>query len=303
MATRFSNTLQGTNGTNALFEAWCQFIDNTLVTTGGWVNTADTGQLNLATAVAPGAASTKVGYRIYRMNDALQATTPVFMRIDYGSGNSGATTPGFWVTIGSGSDGAGNITGVAFNGGAAASSTVRSNTTVAASACDSYGSADTNRVSLMLFVRPTANDLMLFTLERTKDSSGNDTAAGLLMNYTSTANNGVDGSNYIVLGGGAQPPTQTGVNLAMSNLASSAFSSNVGIGLALHCKSEIVQPGMGMIAVNDGDFIAEATVTVSIYGNTRSYQLGNFNASQVRVPTGNAGASNRANTRVGIRYD
>jgi hypothetical protein len=57
-------------------------------------------------------------YAVYRMADALQATAPIFMRITYGSGNFGTGTPvpAFWVTLGTGSNGAGVITGIFYNG-------------------------------------------------------------------------------------------------------------------------------------------------------------------------------------------
>lgn len=302
MATRFSNTLHCSNTASADFQAWIQFVDNTLVTTGGWVNTADTGQLVLASATSPGAANTKVGFRIYHMNDTLQATVPVFMRIDYGS-SSIAGTPGMWITIGTGSNGTGTITGVLYNGGATTAPTVVANDS-ATTACDSYGSADTNRCSLLMFVRTGAVDMLLFSIERSKDSSGNDTSDGLLLTFMNVAGNGVDTAQY-VLNTGSQPPSElaTGVAFILNNHASSAFTSNVGIGLPLHFKSVAQQPGMGVVVVNDGDFVAEATFTMSLYSNTHTFQLGNSSTSQVSVPTGNAGKSTRANTRMGIRYE
>src|SRR3970282_1095232 len=105
MATRLDSTIYPSNATDAEFRAWVQFVEDTLVTTGGWVVTADTGQMTISTATAPGAGNTKVGYRIYRMSDVLQAANPVFVRIDYGSG-AASTSPGMWLTIGQGSEGA-----------------------------------------------------------------------------------------------------------------------------------------------------------------------------------------------------
>jgi hypothetical protein len=50
----------------------------------GLVQTSDTGQINWATVTRP-AIGALAGYEMWRFNDALQATKPVFIRLDYGS--------------------------------------------------------------------------------------------------------------------------------------------------------------------------------------------------------------------------
>jgi hypothetical protein len=84
----------------------------------GLVQTADTGQINWATiAPAPTLGMQSVGYEIWRFNDALQATAPIYIKLEYGTyGYSGSAayndTVGMWITVGTGTDGAGNITGI-----------------------------------------------------------------------------------------------------------------------------------------------------------------------------------------------
>lgn len=301
MATQFSNALQMSNSTDALFRAWVQFIHDTLITTGVWVDPGDTGQMTIATAAHPTTTNTKVGFRIYRMDDALQATAPVFLRIDYGSG-AAANTPGIWLTFGTASNGAGTITNITFNGGSTTIPTVSSGTN-ATSLCNSYGSAAKNRFSLLMFVRAAANDMMIMSVERSKDASGADTADGLLLTYQTDAGGGLRNTQYIVRAGGGQPPLEPGVSFTLSNQTSSAFAGNVGIGLPLHFKSVVQQPGVGIIIVNSGDFLPESTIPISLYGSTVSFQLGNSSASQVTMPVGAAGTTQRNTTRVGIRYD
>ncbi|MGV8959197.1 MAG: hypothetical protein ACOH1V_02260 [Stenotrophomonas sp.] len=80
-----------------------------LLSAAGLVQTTDTGQINPATVV--GAASTISGYSIHRFADALQATAPVFIKIEYGNSTSYASFQSAY-TIGTGTDGAGNLTGV-----------------------------------------------------------------------------------------------------------------------------------------------------------------------------------------------
>lgn len=98
------------NNTDAEFRAWAKAFHDALVAFG-WVQTADTGQINLTTATKPAVLLTYSGYEIWRADDALQATYPVFLKIEYGSGSNNVAYPGLRITGGTGSDGAGNLTG------------------------------------------------------------------------------------------------------------------------------------------------------------------------------------------------
>ena len=71
--------------------------------------TADTGQINWSTVTRP-ATNTAAGYEIRRFNDALQATAPILIKIEYGTG-ANAAFPGVWLTVGTGSNGSGTLTG------------------------------------------------------------------------------------------------------------------------------------------------------------------------------------------------
>lgn len=104
--TSYSETLL--HATDADFRAWVTNLDAALVAVG-LVQTADTGQANLATMTRPGV-GVWTNYRIYRYSDALQATAPVFLRVEYGT-SALATSPGFRMGLGRATDGAGNLTG------------------------------------------------------------------------------------------------------------------------------------------------------------------------------------------------
>lgn len=74
----------------------------TQLETIGWTKTADTGQIDFSTVLAPGAADTKMGYEI-RTNGTL------YFKIEYGSGYA-AYCKALWFTFGPATDGAGTIT-------------------------------------------------------------------------------------------------------------------------------------------------------------------------------------------------
>lgn len=110
MTTASTNTTVS-NANTAGFDAWINEVFTNLVTNCGLTQTADTGQLAAPTAVAlPGAANTSAGYYIFLFNDTLQATSPVFIKLEFGTASATAN-PQMWITVGSGSNGSGTITG------------------------------------------------------------------------------------------------------------------------------------------------------------------------------------------------
>lgn len=95
--------------TDAAFRTWVAEIITALVTTCGVTQTADTGQINTAT-VTRAAINTAAGYVILRFNDTAQSTSPIFIKLEFGSG-SATTEPSMWITVGTGSNGSGTLTG------------------------------------------------------------------------------------------------------------------------------------------------------------------------------------------------
>lgn len=125
MTTQSWSTVVDHSG-DAGFRAWGSEFAVKLAA-AGLVQTADTGQVNWVTVTRPGT-NTEGGYEIWRFNDSLQATAPIFIRIGYGTGGT-ATTPRMQFTVGTSSNGTGTIGGTALTtartaGGGAPASTV-----------------------------------------------------------------------------------------------------------------------------------------------------------------------------------
>lgn len=302
MATRIDTSLQPSNSTDALWRAWVQFIEDTLVTTGGWVVTADTGQMTIASSAHPTTTNTKVGYRIYRMADSLQATAPVFMRVDYGS-SSAANAPGIWLTIGQGSDGAGTITSIRLNGGAVSTPTVSGTNNSAATTANSYGCASTGHVAVAMFIDTlSAQRILTFSLERTRDADGTLNGNGLILMNTDPSSTGssLSTQRYIILGSGAQPPTEKGILYILSTANPSAFGSDVGIGIPIPMKGVAQPPGLGYVVTRVSDFVAEAQFAVTLYGVSHNYV--NLNLLNVGNPNGSTGVQDTT-ARPAMRYE
>lgn len=108
MATRTWNTVLNLAG-DTEFRAWAQGVIDTLKASN-LVQTADSGQLADPVVAARPATGASAGYWVFRMNDAQQANFPLYFKIEVGLGSS-ASVAQMWVTIGTGTDGAGVITG------------------------------------------------------------------------------------------------------------------------------------------------------------------------------------------------
>jgi len=100
--------------TLANFNDWA-YEFTTALSTIGLTQTADTGQVAFGSPVPaitlPGIGSPQGGgYQVWRFNDTLQSTYPIFMRFDFGTHDTYSACPGIYITVGTGSDGSGTIT-------------------------------------------------------------------------------------------------------------------------------------------------------------------------------------------------
>ena len=128
MATSVFSTPVDNSG-NAGFQAWATELINALlaINPAQLTQTADTGQLaNPVVAARPGAINTAAGYWILKWDDG--TTTPLYFKIEVGNG-ANVLNPMIWITVGTGSNGSGTLTGsvttrsVACANGAPASTT------------------------------------------------------------------------------------------------------------------------------------------------------------------------------------
>jgi hypothetical protein len=174
---------------NALFVG----IYNALVGTNGWVQTADTTQINLSTNSSfPSTTNQSIGWQMWHMNDSLEASYPVFMKIEFGSG-SGATYPAIWITLGTGSDGSGNVTGIFM---------ARTQIVVngaGSSSASNFVCVKPNCLLIRLGQGSTTYQLA-FVVERNHSSAGVDTTDGCLVLWQSGSSS--IGSWYVPFAGG-----------------------------------------------------------------------------------------------------
>jgi len=106
----YQATISNVIDTNAKFQAYVQSIEAAFLASGFLEVAPDTGQINPATVVTP-SLNAFAGYRIYRAKDALAATKPLYVKLEFGIAGV-AGRPKVQRTTGIGSNGAGTLTGI-----------------------------------------------------------------------------------------------------------------------------------------------------------------------------------------------
>lgn len=254
--------------TDAKFRAWGAAC-NAALTASGLTQTADTGQINWTTVARPTVANTKQGYEIWRFNDTLQSTRPIFLRFDYGSsGNSSGTNPGTWLTVGTATDGAGNISGVGMPVTQGSSETNFSFNTVAqiqASYSASAGALFTN-----FGQRAGTGNYGLWVVARTCDSSTGVTTGDGVVVY----NHGVVTAPKIACASYSPAQNYASRNPGSGSL-SPAASVTGGTAVQLYKNYALIPTPYGTngaVSYYTSDITANAVFSASPFGATHSYQ-------------------------------
>lgn len=274
-----------TYSTEALRKAMHQFFAD-IMTAGGITKTTDTGQINFATATfLDNANSILHGYEIREFTDTLAGTFPIRVRVEYRNGVNGNTDLNWWISAGTGSDGAGNLTGLfmpstQFKVGKDISS-VRN-----CFAC----SEDGNLVAVASNRTDTSTSgVTHLGIERTRDQNGDPTSDGLTV-YHANDNNGLtsiggvvrtfnyykrgvglagsgggDTTNTNNRGGTCAPPDNVTTGIQAQGNEISVYRAPFYNG------SKIMHPMKSFVAVFGNDYAAEGVHTLNIDDDPAEY--------------------------------
>jgi hypothetical protein len=249
----------------ATFRAAGLEIKNAL-TTLGCVQTADTGQIDWATVTYPGV-NVDAGYEIWRFNDALQGTAPVFFKLVYGHHNNGS--PAYiriQVQVGTGSNGTGTLTGT--------TSTLSNFTKLATPSVGnfpSYGCMLNGNLTLSLKVGSGGEGWL--SICRAQDSTGADVATGVIIavRHTSDNQNLYFSTINFVTPAKVQDNVQGYNSLRIGNLTSSLSGGN---NQAYLVWGAYPQPlvHIGLCGFVEGEIANAATFSTALVGSTsRTY--------------------------------
>jgi hypothetical protein len=264
MSTSTSTTL-ATNSSAANFRSWGKAIDDQF-TALGWVRTSDTGQINWTTVAVPSGAGVFMGYSIFRMADTLQSTTPIFLKVEYGSSSAATATPAIRITVGQSTNGTGSITGNAI-----APVAINAPGTYATADAVSYYSGSTGWFVMATWVSASVatNTGIFFSIERTKDTTGADNAEGVLIAW------GYSGGQYqnqvLLAAGAATLETTASAPLPISS-ANFTFGTNVGLAGMNYFAGKRMNDGLASQSYVSADFLVNITITVTTYGSAHTYR-------------------------------
>jgi hypothetical protein len=293
MATSGPTQLPAYLSNDADFQTWCQGIATALVACG-LVKTGDTGQQNNATVTRPGTTNTASGYEIYRFDDTLQSTKPIYIKVEYGTG--GATDrPSLWITVGTGTNGAGTLSGnVGTRRQNAQNSSKTASTTLPLYASGAMTSTDA-RVTLAFSVDTAANgNAGMFHVERTLDSSGSPTSDGFCTFMWGTAA-GSPGSQWqMIPNTGSVPSANTTTCPALDVGATGGnevFGGNTAMCPMLGILGKISEHSL--LVYRDADLGALGSATVTIHGASHTFM-------PLGVAVRNSGFTPNANSNTAI---
>lgn len=180
----------GTTSNDALFRSWGSMI-NAALSGIGLVQASDTGQINWTTVTWPGTVSTAAGYEIWRFNDSLQSTAPVFVKVEYGRWTGFTfSVYALWITIGTGTNGAGTITGT---------STTRTVYTFGSPVQTIFGMQDTDDCSYSMAIQyhgSTGNHTLVFERTRNVDTLAPDSRGVFFYGLMNTNNSSMISGSY-----------------------------------------------------------------------------------------------------------
>ncbi len=263
MATFTATPATFTNSSDANFRLWGSYIAARFAAVG-LVQTADTGQINWVTVTTPAGVNTYSGYEIWRFADALQASAPVYFKIQYGEGST-ADGPGVRVQFGSGSNGTGTLTGNL-------SSEYDAEMTPSAAACTVFGSGSTGR--FVVCAGYIAAVGLSFGFERSKNSAGADTTEAVLwLGHSTPASSGSTVTQTAVWSTtlGVLGATESTVGCLFPAGATAASGAQTMVMPVFHSKGVFMNPGLNGVGYFTENIAENSTISVYMYGAAHTY--------------------------------
>ena len=262
------------HSSDATFRAWGSDL-STRFALAGLVQTLDTGQINWLTVTRPGAI-TFAGYEIWRFNDTLQATSPVFIKVEYGTANN-ATVPALRITVSSGTNGAGTPTGLVTTARLAYTATpLIANANI--TNFPSYLCATAGFAGLSFKIGAAASSsltLIGFTVQRTVDNTGAPTAAAVVLTTCGASNDTTTASLVSIINYTSSTVNNGSTGIDLGAMPSAITSSLVGTSpqVFLHWVSvPQVTPLVGTAACILSEIVIGSQRNLTLVGTTpRNY--------------------------------
>lgn len=286
MATHMADLILDSS-TDANFREWGKAISDRFAAFG-WVKSADTGQIDWSTVTTTTSSNSVRGYEIWRMADTFQATAPVFLKIEYSTGGSSyPQEPKIFVTLGTGSNGSGGLTGQVgtrvvqgFYGSPSATTRYR---------C--VFSGDVNRFNMCLGVNTGSGYYHLWlNVERSKDASGADTAEGAIRMGSSYS--GGAHQHFLPMSG-TIPPNENTIGCMGPAAGTGVSGSDVILYPIFPFNADMKNPVRGAVGYFKADITQDWIIQSAIYGIPQNFYIVGYEVPGPMVRGANSGLALR----------
>lgn len=252
------------------YQEFVQGIHDTLAAFG-WVQTSDTGQMasgsgSIAAATFP-ATRVTTDYEIWRMADSQQATTPVFMRIEYGQGFSGSFA--LRITLGPSTNGAGVV---------ASPKSTPSEISLQATSTNRWDmrcSGDAGRFTMSVAGEQTTdlNSYGIINVERLRKADGTYNTDGAHVCWWTSPTG--QGQGTMPLSGSDLAQTTSGTWPVITNRRGSMGGPGLDIGVSPVQPNDLGRvrnPVMGPLIYAKNDIVAGTIFSVDFLGGSHTYR-------------------------------
>jgi hypothetical protein len=222
------------------------------------------------TALASPPGTSAYVYEIWGMGDALQATSPFYLKLECGTGGA-ANYPNIYFTIGTGVNGAGSL-----SGNTGTRTTLKGSTSTGGGAtlyeCNFCGSSD--YFGMMLWRLAGTAHVSVLCMERSKDSFGANTGDYLTIN--SASYNANTQQTVFKVGLGTNTTLETGTTgrwATILPITSTTGSQNnkTHVSPVYPLVGQVTYPSIMAMVVLSADLVEGSVFTVQIYGTNHNY--------------------------------
>ena len=249
-------------------------------TSGGWINTNQTGSIVTGSHVAITGASQIIGYQVWAFNDwwATNGNAPVYVKVEYGSIYHTAAQMGLRFTVAFKHDGFGNIgTGTSSSVDVTAYGTTNNSLGFAAGTNSTLYNHKICIISggdMGAMFKEAADTTACVWISRTQDINGNPTNEGIVIGQFNQLSL-VSGQSHLLYSRsfGQVPRYETYWSHLANNRSTSAYNASVGVSmiiplLAYGFSYPIRQFGF----VKSSDF-GTGNMTIPMFGSQSTYYV------------------------------
>ena len=263
----------------------------------------------LSPTALPGANSTV--YEIWDANDSLQSTLGMVVKFEYGE-TAATVSPAMFFTVGTGSDGAGNITGE--NTGRGVIFGIASENSASPAACDFSG--DTNRFSMAMFHTSSGSpqyfNTGFFSIERAHAADGTDNSTYYTINWAFLqSGDGLNGGRprQISINAVTGSPTTADNYFACVTTnaqATGSFGNSTLVSPVFPLIGAVGNPLLGLVVGRFVDFVDNTQFLMTLYNVAHNYLVlsgaGGNNFWRGVAPQSTAGSANQPVTAATLLY-